>query len=186
MSESKTTIGWPIRLILLSSLSLLLVTTLTEYFRVRDLDTGSSPLQTSSSTNDYLIIPGLRVGLLTLGLSNSQVGEILGKGQSAPHPSGQILLYPELGLALYFEQNRLNSITVRNPSFETKQKIKVGVTVDTVLDSVGDKYEMDGQTDNYVLHLWEKGIHVGVEDNKVTYIMVTAGLNEPVTDTNSP
>ena len=183
MSESQPRVPWPIRLIFLSSLSLLLITTLTEHNRVRGLRLDP-PASTTKSANDQVIVPGFRVGLLTLGLSSSQVAALLGKGQAAPHHVGQITLYPDYGLALYFENNRLNSITVRNPAFETRHKIKVGVSADTVLKGLGSKYEMDGPPDDYTLHSWEKGIHVSVKDDKVTHIMVTAGLEIPVNDSN--
>lgn len=168
-------VPWSLRLILIASLALLLVATLSEYHRSAAPSTALPP-STERLAKDQLVIPGTRVGPISLGLPVNSVTELLGQGQLRPQDEGMVHLYEELGLVLFSEDDRVLSVTVRSPAYRTRSGVGVGSDVAEVLNSLGRDYEKEGSQDHYVLHNFGEGWHVGIKDNKVTYIQITVKL----------
>lgn len=166
-----------LRLILVASLALLLVATLAELQDAPATPTELPPV-TESSTLDQLIIPGTRIGPLTLGLPVGQANEVLGQAQLRPRENGIVHLYEKYGLVVFSEQDRIVSVTVRSPAFKTRAGVGVGSDVDAVLNTLGREYEMAGKPPDYILHNFGEGWHVGVKDHKVTYFQITPKLND--------
>lgn len=175
--ERRSAPSLALRLILIASLLLLLLATATEYYRTPEMGVVEPP-PTESSVQDTLIVPGTRIGPVTLGLSSKHLAQILGDGQLRPHQKGIVHLYEEFALVVYTENDRVVSVTTRSPVFRTKTGTGVGSDVDQVLKSLGRDYEMAGEGESYVLHNWSRGWHVGVEKEKVVYFQVTPELQE--------
>lgn len=176
-TEKAPSIPLSLRLILLASLVLLLIATLAE---VHETPPGIEqlPPETDSYALDDLIIPGTRVGPLTLGLPITHATEVLGQAQLRPQENGMVHLFKENGLVVFSEQERVVSVTVRSPAFRTRAGVRVGSDVDQVLATLGREYEMVGSAEDYVLHNFEEGWHVGVKDDKVTYFQITAKITQ--------
>jgi hypothetical protein len=172
-NNQRTFIG--LRFILIASLLLFLLATLTEVYNSPEPSAIESAA-THLSAEDSLIVPGTRIGPVTLGLHTSQLLGILGKGQLRPHEKGVMHLFEGLGIVIYAENDRVISVTVRNPSFQTRGGIGVGSDVSDVLQDLGQDSEQVGEGDSYVLHNWARGWHVGVKGQKVVYFQVTADL----------
>lgn len=166
-----------IRVVLVASLLLLLLAVLTETNKL-PASTAPTPPPTESFTADTVIVPGTRVGPITLGLSIQKMGQILGPGQMRPQAPGVVHLYPNAGFVVYTEGDRVVSVTVRSPAYKTRSGVGVGSDVDQVLRTLSHDYEMEGSGKAYTLHNWSEGWHLAVKDNKVTYIQVTAKLTE--------
>lgn len=182
MSEDATTarssiVPIGIRVVLVASLLLLLLATLTETHKL-PVSTAPTPPPTESFALDSLIVPGTRVGPLTLGLSVKKMAEILGPGQLRPQSPGVVHLFPNAGFVVYTEADRIVSVGVRSPAYKTRSGVGVGSDVDEVLRTLSSDYEMEGSGKEYKLHNWSEGWHLEVKDNKVTYIQVTAKLTE--------
>lgn len=175
--EKKNVPSLAMRLLFIASLLLFLLATAAEYYRTPEVG-GIEPPPTESSAQDTLIVPGTRIGPVTLGLSSKHLTEVLGSGQLRPHQKGIVHLYEEFALAVYTENNRVVSVTTRSPVFKTKTGVGVGSDIDLVLKSLGRDYEMSGEGESYVLHNWNRGWHVGVEKEKVTYFQVTPELED--------
>lgn len=162
-----------LRVVLVSSLVLFLLATVAEIYRSPG-NPAANPTPTEKSILDALIVPGSRIGPVTLGLSMEQVTQDLGSGQKRPMPEGTMHLYEELGLVVYAQEGRVTSVTTRSPHFATRQGVAVGSDVDAVLSHLGRDYELEGnEKEKYVLHNWGQGWHVGVENDLVTYFQVT-------------
>ena len=166
-----------IRVVLLASLALLLLATLTETNKLPD-STHPTPRPTDKTTLDAIIVPGTRIGAITLGLPMKTVTEILGQGQLRPQGAGTVHLYPNSGLVVYSEKDRVVTVSVRSPAFKTRGGVGVGSDVDEVLRTLSSDYEMEGSGTEYKLHNWSEGWHLEVKDNKVTYIQITTKLTE--------
>jgi hypothetical protein len=173
--KSKSWLLVGLRVVLISSLVLFLLATATEMYR-----SPSTPrvnlTPTDKSAQDNLIVPGTRIGPVTLGLSIDEIVKQFGKGQLRPLKTGVLHLYEQRGLIIYVEDGRIASVSARSPAFATRQGIRVGSDVDSVLSHLGRDYELAGTDDDYVLHNWSQGWHVGVEKNIVTYFQVTPAL----------
>jgi hypothetical protein len=167
-----------LRFILIASLALLLLTTVSEHYRTPpESQITSAP--TDSYVVDALVIPGTRVGPVTLGLSTEQLKDALGEGQLRPQKKGTIHLYEQYALVVYSEERRVVAVTTRSPVFVTRNGIRVGDDVDAVLKSSTPSFEMEGSGTRYVLHDWQRGLHLGVEENRVSFLQVTAPLHRP-------
>lgn len=162
-----------LRVVLMASLMLFLLATATEVYRSPAGSPQLTPTPTDKSARDNLIVPGARIGPVTLGLGIDQVTAELGKSQKRPLENGVLHLYEDIGLVVYAEDSRVASVTARSPIFQTRQGIAVGSDVDVVLSHLGKEYEREGDDQKYVLHNWGQGWHVGVENNLVTYFQVT-------------
>ncbi len=138
----------------------------------------STPPPTDVSTVDTLIVPGARIGPVTLGLSTKKMVEVLGPGQLRPKAPGTIHLYPQFGMVIYSESDRVHSVTVRSPIYKTRSGVSVGSDVDLVLSTLGKNYEMDGGGRTYTLHNWLEGWHMEIVDDEVAYIQVTMKVSE--------
>lgn len=182
----KSTALTGLRIVLVASLLLFLLATLTETYRTPSVPETLAPTPTQKFSQDNLIIPGTRVGPVTLGLPIGTVITELGKGQKRPAETGVFHLYQHLGLVIYTENDIVSSVNVSSEIFTTRQGVKVGSDVDAVLSTLGEKYEMEGEQDKYVLHNWSRGWHVGVENNKVTFLRVTPALEPTTSSADSP
>lgn len=178
MSESQSkNVPWTLRIVLIASLALLLLATLAETHR-QPASTGPTPTPTERFTMDALIVPGMRVGPVTLGLSSQKLKEILGPAQLRPQGRGIVHLYPESGLVVYSENDRVVSVTVRSNAFRTRGGVGVGSDVTEVLRGLSGDYEMEGSGREYKLHNWGEGWHLEVKQDIVTYIQITTKLTE--------
>lgn len=182
MSQNASkTVHFGLRLVLMASLALLLLATLAERHRL-PTTTAPTPPPTDNTAMDTLIIPGTRIGPLTLGLSSQKMSGVLGQGQLRPQASGVVHLYPDLGMVVYTENDRVVSVTVRSPNFKTRSGVGVGSDVDEVLRTLSGDYEMEGSGKEYKLHNWSEGWHLEVQDDKVTYVQITTKLTETKAD----
>ena len=162
----------------MASLLLFLLATGTEIYNSPSALTIEPPA-TERSAEDSLIVPGTRIGPVTLGLAKEQFTSSLGLGKMRPHEDGVIHLYEDQGLAIYTQSERVVSVTVRSPNFRTRGGVGVGVDVNTVLQNLGKDYELVGDENNYALHNWQQGWHVGIEDNTVVYFQITTMVDSP-------
>jgi hypothetical protein len=184
MSQSQSIrVPWSLRLVLIASLLLLLLATVAETYRL-PATPGASPTPTERYTLDTLIVPGMRIGPVTLGLSTHKLAEILGPAQLRPQGEGIVHLYPEAGLVVYTEKERVVSVTTRASVYKTRGGVGVGSDVDQVLRSLSGDYEMEGTGREYKLHNWGEGWHLQVEGDVVTYIQITTKLTDSAQ--NSP
>lgn len=170
----------------MASLVLFFLATMTEWYKAPPAH-QIEPQETHHSADDTLIVPGTRMGPVTIGLTMTAVGQKLGKAKMRPQQAGVVYLYEDLGLVIYAENEKVTSVTTRSPVFSTRQGVRVGSDVDSVLASLGQSYELVGDENRYVLHNWGAGWHVGVEDNLVTYFQITPTLMEsPRPSSGSP
>ena len=174
-SQHRPTVGIAVRFILIASLVLFLLATVSEVYRSPPTP-AMEPVRTLSSAKDTLIVPGVRVGALTLGLSTSQLKDLLGKGILRPHDKGLMHLYEELGIVIYSEKEKIVSVTVRSPLFKTRGGVGAGSDVSDVLQQMGSDSEKVATSDGYILHNWKRGWHAGVRDEKVEFFQVTMPL----------
>jgi len=174
-----------LRVILIASLLLFLLATLTEVYKSPSPSSIESA-PTLASVHDDKIIPGTRIGPVTLGLKTSQLVTLLGKGQLRPHDQGIMHLYENLGIVIYAENEQVVSVTVRTPVFKTRNGVRVGSDVDAVLNMPGADYEMSGNPQSYVLHDWDSGLHAGIENEKVVYLQVTPGMGAGPSKESNP
>lgn len=179
MSEQQganfSTIG--LRIVLIASLILLLLATLGETNKL-PASVGPTPALTDNSTPDALIIPGTRIGPVTLGLPVEKLEDKLGRAQLRPQGEGTIYLYPDRGLVVYCQDGRVFSVTTRSPLHLTRSGVGVNSDVNDVLRTLSKNYEMEGSGSRYVLHNWSEGWHIEVKDNKVSYLQITPKLTE--------
>ncbi len=173
-------VGWGLRFVLLSALLLFLLVTVTEHTR----SPGTQPIlppPSDSIPEDLLIIPGTRAGPILLGSSTTTFQNILGPGQLRPEAEGLIHLYPEQGLVIYSEDQKVMAITLRSENFATRSGVKIGSDVDAVLRQMGENYEIDGDPNSrsYVLRDWEAGWHVGISADSVDFIHLTPRVHLP-------
>lgn len=141
---------------------------------------------------DNRIVPGYRAGFITLKMDVSKLEPTLGKASIRPQTNGILYLFSKYQLNVSVNKSKVNSIFIANPNFivgingekvDLNKQIKVGSDIENVLRVFGEGYEAEtkGQraeslTDlgkRYVLHYWERGIHFGVQEHKITYIMIT-------------
>ena len=184
-TEHKPPILLGLRIVLMASIILFLLATMTEFYRAPTIH-QIEPAETHHSVDDNLIVPGTRIGPATIGLSMATVGQKLGKAKMRPHNSGVMYLYESFGLVIYAENDKVTSVTARSPLFSTRQGVRVGSDVDSVLSSLGQSYELVGDENRYVLHNWMAGWHVGVENNIVTYFQITPTLMDGAKTSDSP
>lgn len=166
-----------LRIVLFASLALFLLATLTELYNSPD-ETNIEPNPTHHTTADTLIVPGIRIGPVTLGLSPEKLSKSLGKGKLRPHENGVMHLYEDHGIVLYSENDKVMSVTARSPVFKTRSGVGVDSDVDQLLKALGADNEMVGEGESYVLHNWGRGWHAGIENHKVVYFQVTPGIEE--------
>ncbi len=174
-SQQKPPVSLAVRFILIASLVLFLLATVSEVYRSPPTP-EMEPIQTESSAKDTLIVPGVRVGALTLGLSTGQLNELLGKGILRPHDNGLMHLYEELGIVIYSEKDKIVSVTVRSPLFKTRGGVGAGSDVSDVLQQMGSESEKVTTADGYILHNWKRGWHAGVRNEKVEFFQITLPL----------
>ena len=141
---------------------------------------------------DNRIVPGYRAGFITLNMSSSNLEPTLGQASIRPQTDGMLYLFPKYDLNVSVSKGRVNSVFITNPCFivgindekaDKNRQIKVGSDIENVLRTFGESYEAEtkGQrseslTDlgkRYTLHYWEHGVHFGVQEHKITYIMIT-------------
>lgn len=171
-----TSIG--LRIVLIASLMLLLLATATETSRLPQTE-NLIPPPTQSVARDTLIVPGARIGPVTLGLPTAKMREVLGPGQLRPEGDGTVCLYPEIGLAIYSQNDRVVSVTVRSPIFATRRGVQVGSDVSQAIELLPGSYEKEGSGKRYKLHSWSEGWHLEIVDDKVSYIQITVKLTTP-------
>lgn len=180
MSDEPTSQVVPLglRFVLFASLVLLLLATLSETQRLPP-SVGPTPALTQNYTNDHLIVPGARVGPVTLGLSTTKLEEVLGRATLRPQGEGTVYLYPDRGLVVYCQDDRVFSVTTRSPEYQTRAGVGVGSDVNDVLRGLSKDYEMEGSpTSRYVLHNWSQGWHIEVEKDRATYVQITQMITE--------
>lgn len=178
--KERQTISIAVRFILIASLLLFLLATASEVYRSPD-SPATEPSSTDKSAKDTLIVPGVRIGAMTLGLSTGQLNELLGQGKLRPHEAGVMHLYEDLGIVIYAEKEKIMSITVRTPLFRTRGDVGVGSDVSDVLEHLHQDSERSGTEAEYTLHNWHRGWHAGIKNDKVVFFQVTVPI-----ETESP
>lgn len=146
---------------------------------------------------DNRIVPGYRAGFITLNMSASTLEPTLGEASIRPQDGSILYLFKKYQINVSVSKNKVTSIFVTNPNFvlgiindknvEICKQIKVGSDIENALRIFGDNYEAEtkGQRTSeslsdlgqrYTLHYWEQGVHFGVQEHKITYIMVTTPI----------
>ena len=166
-----------LRIILVASLLLLVLATLSETVRLSPT-IEPTPTLTDTSINDHLIIPGTRIGPVTLGLPVKKLEQLLGRATLRPQGEGTVYLFPEHGLAVYCQDARVFSVTTRSPLHKTRAGVGVGSDVDEVLRGLSRNYEMEGSAPRYLLHNWGDGWHDEVYNDKITYFQISPMLTQ--------
>lgn len=154
---------------------------------------------------DNRIVPGYRAGFITLNMSAAVLEPTLGKASIRPQNDSLLYLFNKHKLNVSVSKGRVTSIFVTNPNFilglindehaDICKQIKVGSDIENALRVFGDSYEAEtkghraeslsdlGQ--RYTLHYWERGVHFGVQEHKITYIMITTPIIDDTIDNNS-
>lgn len=172
--QSKTSL-LGLRIVLIASLFLFLVATLSEVY-LSPPTSNLLPPTTDRSSNDEIIVPGFRVGPVTLGLRSAKLREVIGRGVLRPHGDGIVHLHEDLGLVIYEQDGRVTSITVRSPYFATRQGLRVGSDVSDVFSTLGNDYEMEKTDTGYTLTNFNQGWRIAVENDLITSIHITPSL----------
>lgn len=143
---------------------------------------------------DARIIPGMRVSFITIAMDAQFIESHLGKATLRPHQDSLFYLFPKLGLNISTHKGQVTSILVTNPQYTVgsapnpQNLIRVGQDVELVLRAFGDTYDAEGDPEaaspgglgsRYTLHYWNQGIHFGIFQDRVQYILVTSNLLEP-------
>ena len=155
---------------------------------------------------DNRIVPGYRAGFITLNMSASVLEPTLGEASIRPQDGSILYLFDKYKLNVSVSKNKVTSIFVTNPNFvlgvindkhaDICKQIKVGSDIENALRVFGDNYEAEtkGQRvseslsdlgQRYTLHYWEQGVHFGVQEHKITYIMITAPIIDDRLDSDS-
>ncbi|MBI3924406.1 MAG: hypothetical protein HY319_02595 [Armatimonadetes bacterium] len=159
-----------LRLILIASLVLLLLAAGAEWLERWPQAPGS---EVGLGPDDRVIMPGQRVGPITLGLSARSAEAVLGRAEIRPQEGILLHVYEQHGLSLAVKDGRVLSIVVKDPRFQTRDGIGVGTDVDRAVRAYGEHYEWEGKSEAYVLHYWAAGIHLRVEKTIVVSIQIT-------------
>jgi hypothetical protein len=88
----------------------------------------------NSMLDDYLIVPGVRVGKLVLGMTDEEVFRVLGvpdRGYSYG------FIYDDKGLTIAIKGDRLVLITVKHSQYSTWEGVKVGDGILRLTDALG-------------------------------------------------
>lgn len=154
---------------------------------------------------DNRIVPGYRAGFITLNMSASVLEPTLGEASIRPQDGSILYLFKKYKINVSVSKNRVTSIFVTNPNSvlgiindehaDVCKQIKVGSDIENVLRIFGDNYEAEtkGQRASeslsdlgkrYTLHYWGQGVHFGVQEHKITYIMVTTPIIDDHLDSN--
>ncbi|MGM9998045.1 MAG: hypothetical protein ACI38Q_01390 [Candidatus Bruticola sp.] len=141
---------------------------------------------------DNRIVPGYRAGFITLGMKAALLEPTLGQASLRPQKNAILYLFPKYNLNVAVSDNLVHSVFVFNPCFVVglsnsdeapEKQVRIGADIENALRLFGEKYEAEtkgaraeslsdlGQ--RYTLHYWEDGIHFGVQEHKITYIMIT-------------
>lgn len=175
-----------LRFLLISSLLLLLLASAAELGRWQS---GPTLSPTGPGPQDEEIVPGLRIGFITLHLPIQDVEARLGNGHVEPTDKAVIYRFDSLAIKCVVEDRRVSSILTLNEKFHTRTGIRLGSSVADVVRSYGDRYEYDskdGKTASpapgvagppYVLHYWQHGVHFSIGEGAVRSIWVTEALN---------
>ena len=179
-------IPWFLRLLLIASLLMLLLTSASELGRWRSVE----PLSANGpGPADQYIVPGLRIGFVTLNLPIQEVEARMGKARLEPTEKAVIYRWDQANLKCVVEGGRVTSILTTEPGLHTRTGLHVGSPVDEVIRSYGDGYEYDtkdsgpsasptpAKNQPYVLHYFQQGVHFSVHQGAVRSIWVTGVLN---------
>lgn len=176
---------WPLRLLLALSVLLLALAATAELMRPGS-PTEVTPTPEGPGPLDELIVPGHRVSFIVLGLPIEDVEAKLGSGVIRPSQEALLYLFDKVGLSCGVQQGLVMSVRVLSPRFRTRGGVAVGADVDTVIRELGSTYEYSGATpraeappENYVLHYWSQGIHVGIKHTAVDSLQITAPIEGP-------
>ena len=165
---------------------LLLIASASEFGRWQSNPTLSP---TGPGPQDEEIVPGLRIGFITLNLPIKEVEARLGNGRVEPTDKAVIYRFESAAIKCVVQDRRVMSILTLNPRFHTRTGIHLGSPVDDVIRTYGDKYEYDSKEapqpsaspgkaqPPYVLHYWHQGVHFSVGEGSVRSIWVTEVLN---------
>jgi hypothetical protein len=120
---------------------ILLMASWAEMIRLNEL--SSTPRPGIAGPNDNLILPGDRVGFITLGLPITEVEPKLGSGRIRPTQRAVLYLFSDVGITCGVEGGRVTFILVHAHGFVLRTGIGVGTDVEAVIRAFGDGYEYD-------------------------------------------
>lgn len=160
--------------------------TLSEYYRAQNAPVlapkGPGP-------TDLEIVPGLRVGFITLQLPIKEVEDRLGPAKVEPAVKDVVYRFDSAGTKCIVVDRRVTSVLTSDPQFHTRTGIHVGSAVEDVIRAYGDRYEFatsdataspapaPDKTKPYNLEYIQQGIHFNIYQNSVRSIWVTPGEN---------
>lgn len=175
LEERPRRAAWPLLLILAVAMALGAVVA---YHATRP-EAQPSPVAVVArpGPNDFMIVPGQRVDVVTLGLDVGEVEKRWGKALIRPTPDGLVYQFDQMAVTLMVREDRVMSILVKNSLFRTRGGASVNGDVDVVVRELGKTFEYEKKDEAvYGVRYWDKGIHFAVEKTVITSIQVT----EPV------
>ena len=175
-AKESVSVPWPLRYLLIASLSLLLLAVGAELARFQGNPTDG--VMGRLGPQDGAILPGLRIDFVSLGVPIKQVEHKLGSGKIKPTSQATLYHFGQIDLTCGVQEEKITSVLTRNPIFRTRTGVHVGSPVDEVVREYGDRYEYDKLEDGYTLHYWRQGIHFTVRSERVHSILITPALNQ--------
>jgi hypothetical protein len=139
-AANQGTVPWLLRLLFILSLLILLMSAWAETVRLN----GMARTQPAGvGADDHLVLPGERVGFITVNLPIDQVEARLGRGRIRPTEHAVLYFFANMGLTCGVENGRVTSILINTPAFLTRTGLCVGSDVEKVIRTYGDGYEYD-------------------------------------------
>ena len=184
--DVKSQVPWFLRFLLIAALLFLTLATLTEYYRSHNAPVlapkGPGP-------SDQEIVPGIRVGFITLQLSIKEVEDRLGAGKVEPTEKDVVYRFDAASVKCIVVDRHVTSVLTSDPQFHTRTGLHVGSAVEDVIRTYGDRYEFGtsdatsspapgpDKTKPYNLQYIQQGTHFNIYQNSVRSIWVTPGEN---------
>ncbi|HSN18352.1 MAG TPA: hypothetical protein VLV87_09075 [Gammaproteobacteria bacterium] len=138
-----------------------------------------APPATEPTFNDYVIVPGVRIGSVSIGMTGKQLLDVMGSPQSALNYSdGAAYHYPgNFGVVLVNATQQVVRVTASESSYQTQEGLKTGQTdleMRTILGNPDETINVGNDQSPYYRNCYDKkGIAVYVDWNgKIASISV--------------
>jgi hypothetical protein len=129
--------------------------------------------QFDASELEGVIVPGRRVGRLTLGMSEAQVRELLGRPlQTQDSDAHRIHEYPELSVVLERRTSRVEMLVVPGLRYKTEKSIAVGSSESQVRAAYGEPAKQTGGGSTFVTACYGHGLVFNYHERVVDTIVV--------------
>lgn len=129
------------------------------------------PPSTEPTFNDYLIVPGVRIGSVSIGMTGKQLLDVMGSPESAlNYTDGAAYHYPgNFGVVLENATQQVVRVTATESSYETKDGLKTGQTeleMRTMLGNPDETINAGNDQNPYYRNCYDKkGMAVYVDWN---------------------